>query len=107
MPITIMRGLTGESVAHGHPALSANYGATFSMPDIRGFALSSWKEFRAVASGRGEWNYVVRRTAKAQGRALNRHLGKDAPALARQYRRAQQAEEEEELKAEEAAKKKK
>lgn len=71
----------GITVTHGHPKGYAEFGGTFSFADIDNMLKSEWQEHRAAASGQGEMNYIMRRTAKADPPALRERINRDYPDL--------------------------
>lgn len=74
----------GATVTHNHPIGSEGYGGTFSLKDVLNMAASDWAEHRAVASGQGEMNYIIRRTAKTtkqDSRELYERIQQDSQAL--------------------------
>lgn len=71
----------GITVTHGHPKGYAEFGGTFSFADIDNMLKSEWQEHRAAASGQGEMNYIMRRTAKADPPALRERINRDYPEL--------------------------
>lgn len=81
----------GITVTHGHPKGAEGYGGTFSIKDIKNMASSDWAEHRASASGKGEMNYIARRTSKTtekNSRDLFNQVTKDTPELNRRYNEA-------------------
>lgn len=81
----------GATVTHGHPKGAAGYGATFSPQDVLNMAASDWAEHRAVASGRDELNYIIRRNSSntpAKSKALYNRVKADAPSLDAEMRKA-------------------
>lgn len=81
----------GATVTHGHPSSGEGYGGTFSTQDVLNMAASNWAEHRAVASGSGEHNYIIRRTSKTtakNSRDLYNRIRKDQSSLERQMRSA-------------------
>lgn len=64
-------------VTHGHPKGASDFGGTFSFADMRNMLRSNWSEHRATASGQGEMNYILRRTAKANPSGFYNQLNKD------------------------------
>lgn len=84
-------GARGATVTHNHPLGSERYGGTFSTRDVLNMASSDWGEHRAVAGGRGEFNYIMRRTSKTtaeDGKALYNRISKDTPMLDRRMKDA-------------------
>ena len=67
----------GITVTHGHPRGQSDFGGTFSWADINNMLDSNWAEHRATASGRGEMNYIMRRTAKADPHGLRNQINRD------------------------------
>ncbi len=64
-------------VTHGHPKGVSGFGGTFSFADVKNMIVSNWAEHRATASGQGELNYIMRRTAKSDGNGLYNQINKD------------------------------
>ena len=71
----------GITVTHGHPKGVENFGGTFSWADIDNMLSSKWAEHRATASGQGEMNYIMRRTASANAQGLRNQINKDYPKI--------------------------
>lgn len=71
----------GATVTHGHPVGNYNFGGTLSMADADRMAQTEWSEMRAAAAGQGEYNYIMRRTAKADNEGLRRQIGRDADRM--------------------------
>lgn len=69
------------TVTHGHPKGSAEFGGTFSFADVENMTNSSWSEHRATASGQGEMNYIMRRTARSNPTALRNRVARDQARL--------------------------
>lgn len=67
----------GITVTHGHPKGTEDFGGTFSWADVNNMLNSKWAEHRATASGRGEMNYIMRRTAKADSQGLRNRINRD------------------------------
>lgn len=86
------------TVTHGHPKGYAEFGGTFSFADIDNMLRSKWKEHRAAASGKGEMNYIMRRTARADPEGLRSRINKDYLRLKQDakdaYKKAYQEERE-------------
>lgn len=84
---TALFSIPGVTVTHGHPRGLEGYGGTFSPKDIQNMAVSTWSEHRAAASGKGEFNYIVRRTSKTtrqNSTDLYNKITRDIPSLNRQ-----------------------
>lgn len=75
----------GITVTHGHPKGASNFGGTFSWQDINNMLTSKWAEHRATASGQGEMNYIMRRTASADSRGLRNQINKDFPRIDKRW----------------------
>lgn len=78
----------GITVTHNHPVGAEGYGGTLSIKDALNMASSDWAEHRAVASGSGELNYIIRRTSKTtakNSRDLYARITADAPSLKAEY----------------------
>lgn len=73
--------IVGATVTHGHPIGNSDYGGTLSMADVRRMTNTQWKELRAAANGQGEYNYIMRRTAKADNIGLKFRVLKDTRKL--------------------------
>ncbi len=71
----------GVTVTHGHPKGAENFGGTLSPKDVGNMLRSNWSEHRASASGQGEMNYIMRRTARADSQGLMNQMLKDANGL--------------------------
>ena len=65
------------TVTHGHPSDSFGFGGTLSMSDVNRMTHSEWKELRASAKGKGEYNYIVRKTNKADKYGLRKKIIKE------------------------------
>lgn len=81
----------GATVTHNHPNGSEGYGGTFSFADVQNMAVSSWAEHRASASGKNEYNYIIRRTSKTtteDSKKLYNRIAKDQPMLEKQISEA-------------------
>ena len=77
------KDIEGATVTHGHPYNRYGYGGTLSVDDAETFLDSKWKELRAAAHGKGEFNYIVRRTSKSDDVKLKKFLIKDRERLRR------------------------
>lgn len=75
-PATLLKE-EGLTVTHGHPKGYEEFGGTFSFADIDNMLKSNWQEHRATASGQGEMNYIMRRTAQADPQGLRDRINKD------------------------------
>lgn len=91
-----LKKLKNVTVTHSHPQGERGYGefgGTFSFPDVINMVNSQWKEHRAVASGQGELNYIMRaKTGKngqriGKNKALLDRINKDAPKLDSEFNR--------------------
>lgn len=71
----------GVTVTHGHPKGAQDFGGTFSFADMKNMLTSQWAEHRATASGRGEMNYILRRTAKADSKGFYNRINRDYKRL--------------------------
>lgn len=78
---TALLSETDATVTHGHPKGTAEFGGTFSFADINNMLDSQWKEHRATASGQGEMNYIMRRTANADSAGLRKRINQDIKKL--------------------------
>lgn len=67
----------GLTVTHGHPKGHEDFGGTFSWADVDTMLDSKWAELRATASGQGEMNYIMRRTANADPQGLRNKINQD------------------------------
>lgn len=70
--------LDGATVTHGHPVGKYNFGGTLSMADANLMANTKWGEMRAAASGKGEYNYIMKRTSKSDNSGLKNRIAKDS-----------------------------
>lgn len=77
----------GITVTHGHPKGSEDFGGTFSWADINNMLNSKWAEHRATASGQGEMNYIMRRTANADPQGLRNKINQDFQRIDAKWRR--------------------
>lgn len=71
-------GIDGATVTHGHPVGNHDFGATLSFGDVDLMTDSNWKELRAAANGQGEFNYIMRRTSKADNAGLKAKIKNDS-----------------------------
>lgn len=71
----------GATVTHGHPKGMQDFGGTLSFKDVNNMAQSRWAEHRATASGQGEMNYIMRRTASSDASGLRAQIASDKPAI--------------------------
>ena len=69
--------IDGATVTHGHPSNRFGFGGTLSFKDASLMAESNWNEMRAAASGKGEYNYIMRRTPRSDGLGLRRQIIRD------------------------------
>ena len=69
--------MDGATVTHGHPVDVYNFGGTLSMADAEVMAGTKWNEMRAAASGKGEYNYIMKSTPKANRKGLINQINKD------------------------------
>ena len=70
-------GMSGATVSHGHPKRDGDFGGTLSILDTKNMLRSSWAQHRAVASGQGELNYILRRGRGARPKAFLEQLIRD------------------------------
>lgn len=73
--------LDGATTTHNHPTQKYGFGGALSMDDVKRMADTQWKEMRAVASGKGEFNYIMRRTSKSDNEGLKRTIANDIVKL--------------------------
>lgn len=66
---------------HNHPLGKEGYGATLSRQDVLAMAVSTWSEIRAVAHGKGEYNYIIKAGPKADRKGLYNRIRGDARML--------------------------
>lgn len=76
-PLDILTKYPNATVTHGHPKSAADFGGTFSLNDVYNMTNSNWKEHRATASGKGEMNYIMRRTSKSDSAGLRSKIQND------------------------------
>ena len=69
--------MDGATVTHGHPVGDYNFGGTLSMADANAMAKGNWSELRAAANGKGEYNYIMKRTSKSDNKGLQNQIAKD------------------------------
>lgn len=72
-----LKNVKDATVTHGHPKGAEEFGGTFSFADVKNMIESNWAEHRATASGQGEMNYIMRRTASSNGKGLYNQINKD------------------------------
>lgn len=77
--------MEGATVTHGHPKGTEEFGGTFSWADINNMLNSKWAEHRATASGQGEMNYIMRRTANADAQGLRNQINRDFPRIDKKW----------------------
>ena len=73
--------MDGATVTHGHPVGDYNFGGTLSLADASRMANTNWSEMRASANGKGEFNYIMRRTPNSDNRGLLNQIGRDQSRL--------------------------
>lgn len=95
---TTLLDMEGATVTHGHPKGTAAFGGTFSWADINNMLNSKWAEHRATASGQGEMNYIMRRTAKADSQGLRNQINKDFPRIDKKWQDVYKKAYDEEIK---------
>lgn len=71
----------GFTITHGHPQRNARFGGTFSWDDVVNMLKSEWREYRAVAAGQGEMNYIIRRTNEARPTELLAKIAQEKPQV--------------------------
>lgn len=71
----------GFTITHGHPKGDEYFGGTFSWDDVENMLKSEWQEYRAVAAGQGEMNYIIRRTSEARPTELLARIGREKPQV--------------------------
>lgn len=76
------------AITHGHPKSAAGFGGTLSFADMANMPDSKWAELRAVASGQGEWHYIIRRTGTANSSGFRAKLSQDIPMLEKRMQAA-------------------
>lgn len=59
-PVSVL-DIEGATVTHNHPKGYEDFGGTFSFADVYNTLDSKWSQHRAVASGQGEFNYILRK----------------------------------------------
>lgn len=73
------------TITHNHPSdtsnMPANFGGTFLITDMKNMAQSKWKEMRVSANGKGEYNYIIRRTKNSDSKGFYDKLTNDEPIL--------------------------
>lgn len=69
------------TVTHCHPKGTEDFGGTFSYMDMRNATVYQFGSHRAVASGQGERNYILKPQKNADYMGLNRRIAKDIPRL--------------------------
>ena len=70
--------LDGATVTHGHPVGNYNFGGTLSMADVNIMASTKWSEMRASANGKGEYNYIMKRTSQSDNSGLKNRIARDS-----------------------------
>ena len=83
-PIELLN-MEGATITHGHPKGTSEFGGTFSWADINNMLNSKWAEHRATASGQGEMNYIMRRTASADSQGLRNQINRDFPKIDKKW----------------------
>jgi hypothetical protein len=76
------------TVTHGHPKGLADFGGTFSLADVYNMTRSNWKEHRATASGKGEMNYIMRRTSKSDSAGLRKKIQSEENSIIKKFENA-------------------
>lgn len=77
----------GYTVTHNHPKGTEGFGGTFSFADMRNATVYEFGSHRAVASGQGEFNYILRAGPDAKPMDLNRRIAADIPKLREKMRK--------------------
>ncbi len=89
----VLQQLKGVTVTHSHPKSFGDFGGTFSFPDVVNMIQSKWKEHRAVSSGQGEYNYIMRAKIGKNGQRMGNNKGllerlrQDEPKIDNEFRR--------------------
>ena len=78
----------GLTVTHGHPAGIDGFGGTLSIRDTKNMLISDWAQHRAVASGQGELNYILRKGRNADPKAFLAKIVSDESKLVSRADRA-------------------
>lgn len=86
-------------VTHNHPTGQADFGATFSFADVEHLANKNYKEMRAVSSGQGEYNYIMRKGANANSKGFVNQIAKDKPKIERDFKSSYKTEYDKAIKA--------
>ena len=73
--------MDGATVTHGHPSNRYGFGGTLSLHDAETMTYTQWGELRASANGRGEYNYIMRRTPNSNNLGLRMQIIKDRASL--------------------------
>lgn len=76
-PSDILYKYPNATVTHGHPKSLEDFGGTLSLNDVYNMLDSNWKEHRATASGKGEMNYIMRRTSKSDSIGLKNKISNE------------------------------
>lgn len=87
-PQNLMTKYPDATVTHGHPKNFSDFGGTFSLKDVYNMTNSNWKEHRATASGKGEMNYIMRRTSKSDSAGLRSRIKKDETKILNNFAKA-------------------
>lgn len=86
-----LRAARDLTLAHGHPKGAGEYGGTFSFGDMKNMLSSNWRELRATASGQGEMNYILRRTAKSDSKGFYKDINQHYTQLTKRMKKAHNA----------------
>lgn len=76
-PVSEAEKWKGLTVTHNHPKSHYNFGGTFSFEDMRNATVYEFGSHRAVASGQGERNYILRAGSDARPMEMNRRIAAD------------------------------
>lgn len=86
-PVSEAEKWKGCIVTHNHPKGTEGFGGTFSFADISNATVYEFASHRAVASGQGEHNYILRAGPDARPMELNRRIAADIATLRTEMRR--------------------
>lgn len=86
-PVSEAEKWRGCTVTHNHPKGVGGFGGTFSFADMSNATVFGFASHRAVASGQGEHNYILRAKQDARPMDLNRRIAADIPTLRAEMRR--------------------
>lgn len=87
-PVSEAETWKGYTVTHCHPKGAEGFGGTFSYADMRNATVYQFGSHRAVASGQGERNYILKPQQNADYMGLNRRIAKDIPHLDKEMKAA-------------------